>query len=110
VSTAISAEDLPLQRELAKDENPDVRTAAVKALASFSRPKGLPLLGELALAPDDNVAAEAVRGLASLCSPKELEAFLNRYDQGLCAGALGALDELIYMPEWLKPKDTEKQR
>ena len=68
------------------------------------------MLGELALAPDDNVAAEAVRGLALLCSRKELEAFLNRYDQGLCAGALGALDALLYMPKWLKPQDREQER
>jgi hypothetical protein len=82
-----------------------VRTAATKALASFSQPEDLPLLGELALAPGDNVAAEAVRGLASLCCPEELEAFLNSHDQKLCAVALAALDEVLYMPEWLKPQE-----
>jgi hypothetical protein len=39
------------------------------------------------------------------CSHEELEAFLNRHDQELCAGALAALDELLYMPEWMKPQD-----
>jgi hypothetical protein len=76
------------------------------AYPGFPSGRGLPLLGELALAPDDNVAAEAVRGLALLCSREELEAFLNRYDQGLCARALGALDA----PEWLKPQDREQER
>jgi hypothetical protein len=109
-------EDLPLLRELTKDQDQDVRTAAVKALtslaetlASFSRPADLPLLRELALAPDDEVAAEAIRGLASRYSREELEVFLNRHDQELCAGALAALDEVLYMPEWLKAKDGEQE-
>jgi HEAT repeat protein len=105
------AEDLPLLRELAKDwdvrgadEERDVRVEAVKALASFAQAEVLPLLRELALASDNDVAAEAVRVLASLWSHEELEAFLNRCDQELCASALAALDEVLYMPEWLKPK------
>jgi hypothetical protein len=69
----------------------------------------LPLLRELALAPDDEVAAEAIRGLASRYSREELEVFLNRHDQELCAGALAALDEVLYMPEWLKAKDGEQE-
>jgi len=102
-------EALSLLRKLATDQDSRVSAAAMealtsfmKALASFSRPEATPLLRELALEPDDNVAAEAVRGLASLSSREELEAFLNRHDQALCAGALAALDELLYMPEWLK--------
>ena len=87
-----------------------MRASAVKGLASFSKEEALPLLRERALARDDEVAAEAVRGLASRCSREELESFLNRYDLELCAGALAALDELLYMPEWLKPKDREEER
>jgi hypothetical protein len=68
------------------------------------------VLHELALAPDNNVAAEAVRGLILLCSREELEEFLNRHVQKLCAVALAALDAVLYMPEWLKAKDTEQER
>jgi hypothetical protein len=93
-------EDLPLLRELAKDQHSGVRTAAMEALASFSRPEALPVLRELALVPDDKVAAEAIRKLASLFSHEELETFLNQHDQELCAEALTALDELLYMPEF----------
>jgi HEAT repeat protein len=103
-------EALPLLRELAKDEDSGVRAAAMKALASFSKEEDLPLLRELALVADDNVAVEAVRGLASLCSRQELEAFLNQHDQELCARALAALDDLLYMPEWLKTKDGWQER
>jgi HEAT repeat protein len=99
------AEALPLLLELAKNQDSDARGAAVKALANFSRVEALPLLGELALEPDDDVAAEAIRGLASLFSREELEAFLNRHDRKLCAGGLAALDEVLYMPEWMKPQD-----
>ena len=95
-------EILPLLHERLKDENSAVRAEAVRTLVGFSRPEDLPLLRELALEPDENVAAEAIRGLSSLLSREELEAFLNRHDQALCAGALAALDELLYMPEWLK--------
>jgi hypothetical protein len=63
------------------------------------RAEDLPLLRELALEPDDNVTAEAVRGLASLFSREELEAFLSQHDQELCAGALAAVEELLYMPD-----------
>jgi hypothetical protein len=62
-------------RELAKGQNWDVRTATVKALASFAQTEDLPLLCELALAPGDNVAAEAVRGLASSVSQKNSKRF-----------------------------------
>jgi HEAT repeat protein len=103
-------EDLPLLRELAKDQDWDVRAAAMGALTSSSRIEDLPLLRELALAPDDNVAAEAVRSLILLCSREELEGFLNQHDQKLCAVALAALDEVLYMPEWLKPQDKELER
>jgi HEAT repeat protein len=103
-------EALPLLRELAKDEDSGVRAAAMKALASFSKEEDLPLLRELALVADDNVAVEAVRCLASLCSRQELEAFLNQHDQELCARALAALDDLLYMPEWLKAKDGWQER
>ena len=106
------AEDLSLLCELAKDQNSDVRTAAMKSLTHLtetlerlSRAEALPVLSELALAPDDSVAAEAVRGLIFLCSREELEAFLNQHDQKLCARALAALDEALYMPEWLKARD-----
>jgi HEAT repeat protein len=105
-----AVEVLPLLRELAKDQDRDLRAEAVRALASFSKEEDLPLLRELALAPNHNVAAEAVRGLALLCSREELEALLNRHDQKLCAGALVALDELLYMPEWLKAKDRSQER
>jgi hypothetical protein len=62
------------------------------------------VLRELALASDEKVAAEAIHGLASRCSREEIEVFLNRYDQELCAGALAVLDEVLYMPEWLKER------
>ena len=84
--------------------------AAGVACCRLMLSENLPPLRELALAPDDEVAAEAVRGLDLLFSREELEAFLNRHDQELCAGALAALDELLYMPEWLKPKDREQER
>jgi hypothetical protein len=100
----------PLLREMAKDWNSDVRASAVKGLASFSKEEALPLLRERALARDDEVAAEAVRGLASRYSREELEVILNGHDQELCAGALAALDELLYMPEWLKARDRLKYR
>ena len=103
-------EVLPLLRELAKDQDRGLRAVAVSALASFSKEEDLPLLRELALGPDDQVAAEAIRGLASLCSREELEVFLNRHDEELCPVALAALDELLYMPEWLKPKDREQEK
>jgi HEAT repeat protein len=95
---------------MAKDWNSDVRASAVKGLASFSKEEALPLLRERALARDDEVAAEAVRGLASRYSREELEVILNGHDQELCAGALAALDELLYMPEWLKARDRLKYR
>jgi HEAT repeat protein len=95
-------EDLPLLRELAKDKDREVRTAAIEALASFSGPEVLVVLRELALAPYDEIAVTAICGLASRCSREEIEMFLNQYDQKLCAGALAAFDELLYMPEWLK--------
>jgi HEAT repeat protein len=103
-------EALPLLRELAKDNDRQVCVAAAKVLASFSKEETLPLLRELALVTDDDVAAEAIRVLASLWSHEELESFLNRHDQKLCTGALAALDEVLYMPEWLKPKDREQDR
>jgi hypothetical protein len=81
-----------------------------KALASFSQEEALPLLRELALTPNNNLAAEAIRAMASHCSREELEALLNRHDQELCAGALAALDEVLYMPEWLKATDREQYR
>jgi hypothetical protein len=93
-------------RELARDSNSGVRTEALEALASFSRPEALSVLCDRALASDHKVAVDAIRGLATRCSREELEAFLNRHDQKLCAGALAALDERLYMPEWLKPKDS----
>jgi HEAT repeat protein len=106
---SLSKEDvLPLLRDPAKDQDSGVRAAAMKALKSFSKQEDLPLLRELALVTDYNVAAEAVRGLASLCSHEELEAFLNQHDHELCARALAALDDLLYMPKWLMgPKDEE---
>ena len=110
LASFVQAEHLPLLRELAKDKDWNARAAAVKALTSFARTEDLPLLNELALSSDDKVAAEAIRGLASLLPREELEAFLNRHDQELCAGALAALDELLYMPEWLKAKDREQER
>jgi HEAT repeat protein len=103
-------ETLPLLRELTKDQNWRVRAEAVKSLTSFSPTEALPMLRELALASDHNVAAEAVRGLASLFSREELEEFLNRYEQDLSVGAIVALDELLYMPEWLKAKEKEQER
>jgi hypothetical protein len=87
-------------RILAKD--PGVRAAAMEALARFSRSEAPLLLRELGLASDDKVAAEVIRWLASRCSREELEAFLNQHDQELCAGAMAALDEVLYLPEWLK--------
>jgi HEAT repeat protein len=93
---------LPLLRELLLGRSRRVRHAALKALGRFSKEEALALLRVLALAADDEVAAEIVRGLALLCSREELEAFLEQHDQELCAGALAALDELLYMLEWLK--------
>ena len=43
-----------------------MRTAAMKALASFSQTENLPLLREAPIAPDDTVAEEVVRGLIGL--------------------------------------------
>ena len=43
-----------------------VRTAAMKALASFSQTENLPLLREVPIALDDTVAEEVVRGLLGL--------------------------------------------
>ena len=97
-------------RELAKDKDWQVSAAAWKALASLAQAQDLPLLlRKRALAPDDKVAAEAIRWLASCCSREELEAFLNQHDQELCAGALAALDELLYMPEWMKARYSEQE-
>jgi HEAT repeat protein len=97
-------EDLRLLRALAKDENSDLRTAAIKALTSFSGPEVLKVLRELALEPDGNVAGSAIKVLATRCSREELEALLIQHDRELCPGALAALDELLYMPEWMKAK------
>ena len=77
--------------ELAKHEHPEVHVKAVRALGSFSRAEDLQLLRELALAPDNSVAAEAVCRPSLALLHQELEAFLNRYDQGLYAVALAAL-------------------
>ena len=105
----LSLADLPLLRQLTKDAQPYVRALAGEALASFSGPEALLLLREWALAPDDRVAAEGIRALASRCSRGELEAFLNRDDQELSAGALAALDELLYMPQWMKARDPAQE-
>jgi HEAT repeat protein len=101
---------LPLLRELAKDQDRGLRTVAVSVLGSFSKEEDLSLLQELALAPDDQVAAESIRGLVPLCSRQELVAFLDRHDQELCAVALAALDEVLYMPEWMKTKNRKQDR
>jgi hypothetical protein len=53
---------------------------------------------------------EAIRALGLRCSREELEVFLNRHDHELSAVALAVLDELLYMPEWLKAKGTEQER
>ena len=81
-----------------------MRQAAAATLGRFAQLEDLSLLREVALAPYGEVAAKAIRGLGLLCSREELEAFLNQHDQQLCAGALAALDELLYMPEWMKLK------
>jgi hypothetical protein len=103
------AEALPLLRELAKDRDWRVRVAAAEALGRFARAENLPLLRELVLVPDGKVAAAAIRGLAPRCSHEELEVFLNQHDQELSAEALAALDELLYMPEWLKRRGSALQ-
>ena len=96
-------EALLLLRKLANDkDDSNVRLEVGKALARFSQEEALPLLRKLALTPNNNVAAEAIRAMASHCSREELEALLNRHDQELCAGALAALDEVLYMPEWMR--------
>ena len=53
----------------------------------------------------DKVAVEAICELTSRCSRKELEAILNEHDQQLWLGALAALHEQLYTPEWMKLKD-----
>lgn len=58
--------------ELAKDENPDVRTAVVKTLASFSRAEDRPLLRELAKDKNLDVRIAAVKALASFSSREEV--------------------------------------
>jgi hypothetical protein len=83
---------------------------ALDTLARLRQPEDLPLLRELACAPDCDVAVQAIQDLASRCSREELEAFLIQHDQELCAQALAALDELLYMPEWLNPKNMEKEK
>jgi HEAT repeat protein len=101
-------EDLPLLRQLAEDSDSSVRRVALEALGRSSKQDALPLFArELALA---EVAAETVRSLALLCSREELEAFLNQHDKELCAMALAALDELLYMPEWMSVDETELDR
>jgi HEAT repeat protein len=97
-----------LLRKLAKDQNSGVRREAAYALRNSKKAKALPLLRELALEPNDQVAAAAAESLGVLCSHKELKDFLYQHDQQLCAGALAALDEMLYMPDWLKNKDTDK--
>jgi HEAT repeat protein len=108
------AKALPVLRALAEDQNWDVRDVAMKALGRFAQAKeppdrelaeDLPLLRQRALAPDDSVAAEAVRRLAPHYSREQREAFLNEHDQDLCGSALAALDELLYMPDWMKARD-----
>jgi HEAT repeat protein len=108
LASSSSVVALSLLRELAEDQNLDVRARAVEALASFARPEALLVLRALALAPYDNVAVEAVRSLTLLCSREELTALLNQHDQELCAGALAALDKVLYMPEWLKTNEKEQ--
>ncbi len=49
-------------RELARDSNSGVRTEALEALASFSRPEALSVLCDRALASDHKVAVDAIRG------------------------------------------------
>src|SRR5208283_3926961 len=53
-------EDLPLLRELVKDQEWQVRVGAVKALASFSRAEDLPLLRELTKDQDSRVSDAAM--------------------------------------------------
>jgi hypothetical protein len=65
-------DDLPLLRNLAKDQDHDVRTAAMEALASFARPEALPLLRELAKDPDWRVSAAAVKALARFSLTEDL--------------------------------------
>jgi HEAT repeat protein len=113
-------EALPLLREGAEDEDSGLRDAAINAQGKFGDAEAspvlhevtadLPLLRERALASNDNVAAEAIRSLAQHDSREELEAFLNEHDKELSAGALSALDELLYMPEWMKPEDSAQER
>jgi len=93
-----------------EDENSAVPAEAVRHLQASHDQRDLALLRELALECDDNDAAEAVRGLILLCSREEFEAFLNRHHQELCVGALPAVDELFYMPEWLGAKGIGQER
>jgi HEAT repeat protein len=65
-------EDLPLLRELAKDQNSNVRAVAINALASFARPEDLSLLRELAKDQNSNVRAAAMKALASFEGPEDL--------------------------------------
>jgi HEAT repeat protein len=64
-------EDLTLLRKLSKDEHEDVRLAAVKAMASFSKEEVLPLLRECAR-EDPYVRLVAVEALASFSKEEDL--------------------------------------
>jgi hypothetical protein len=79
-------------------------------LRSLDRPhktlRGLPLLRSLALAPDHNLAARLFAGYLALF-PRRIRSVLEQQDQELFAPALAALDELVYMPEWLKLQDRD---
>ena len=101
-------EDLPLLRELAKDPDWVVRQAAAQVLGRLAQPEDLPLLRELAKDQESLIGETAMKVLMSF-SREELEVFLNRHDEQLSADALTALDELLYTPEWLKPKDRKQE-
>jgi hypothetical protein len=109
LARASKDEDLPLLRDLSKDKDPGVRAEALKALANAAKDKDLSELHNQALASNHNFAVEAVYSLVSRCSRHELETFLDEHDQQLCVEALVALDELLYMPEWLKAGDREQE-
>jgi HEAT repeat protein len=69
---SLSLEDLPLLRQLADDQNWDVRARAVTVLASFSQPEDLPLLRQLTKDAQPYVRALAAEALASFSGPEAL--------------------------------------
>ena len=59
-------EDLPLLRKLARDQQWDVRRAALEALGRFSKEEDLPLLRKALTDEDPNVRCAALEALGGV--------------------------------------------